>query len=536
VRLRTRLFFGFFLLSGAGFYFLVGWILDDLRPRYLESSEVGLIDTANLLATFLESDLSKDGIPLTNLREAYQRVAGRELSAKVRDITKTRMDLRVYVTDSAGIVLFDSDGGRDEGKDYSRWNDVYKTLRGQYGARSTRSDPDKPASSFMYVAAPIYKSGFPGYKSGFPGRKSGLPGSGNPGTVDTGGPSPSAGAKPAAGIAGVVTVSKPSNSIDLFIRAARGKIVAGGLIAATAVALLGMVVSALILHPIQRLTDYARAIRDGRAPPLPALGRSEIGEMGRAFEEMREALEGRKYVEQYVHTLTHELKSPMSSVRGAAELLQEDMPAAKRAGFLANIRSEIDRMQSLVDRMLDLSGLESRRGLQESQRVDIAGLAKEVRERLGASLARSGLELREDFASGLWVKGEKFLLQQAFQNLLENAIAFSPKGGRLEVRARCVDESAAEEPSARRRAPEPPRRFIQVEILDQGPGIPAFAREKVFEKFFSLQRPDTGRKSSGLGLTIVQEITRLHRGSIRLEPRPEGGLRAVWTLPISLES
>ncbi len=485
VRLRTRLFLGFFALSGAGFYFLVGWILDDLRPRYLESSEIGLIDTSNLLAAILESDLRKDGLPVQNLREAFKRVPGRSLSAKVRDIVKTRVDLRVYVTDSAGIVVFDSDGGRDEGKDYSRWNDVYKTLRGQYGARSTRSDPDKPASSFMYVAAPVRKPD-------------------------------------GSGIAGVVTVSKPSNSIDLFIRAARGKIVAGGLIAATAVALLAMVFSALILHPIQRLTEYARAIRDGRSPPMPALGRSEIGEMGRAFEEMREALEGRKYVEQYVHTLTHELKSPMSSVRGAAELLQEDMAPERRAAFLGNIRSEIDRMQSLVDRMLDLSGLESRRGLQESQRVEVSGLMIEARERLGASLARREIDLHEDLEPGLRVRGEKFLLQQAYQNLLENAVAFSPKGGRLDVRARRADSG--------------PAPAVRIEILDQGPGVPAFAREKVFEKFFSLQRPDTGRKSSGLGLTIVQEITRLHQGGIRLETRPEGGLKAVWSLPLSSEA
>jgi len=498
VRLRTRLFLGFFLLSGAGFYFLVGWILDDLRPRYLESSEIGLIDTANLLATLLESDQRKDGLPVQSLREAFQRLPGRTLSAKVRDIVKTRVDLRVYVTDSAGIVIFDSDGGRDEGKDYSRWNDVYKTLRGEYGARSTRSDPAKASSSYMYIGAPIRKAG--------------------------------------GGIAGVVTVSKPSNSIDLFLRAARGKIVAGGLIAAFAVALLGMILSALILHPIQRLTVYARAIRDGRAAPLPALGRSEIGEMGRAFEEMREALEGRKYVEQYVHTLTHELKSPMSSVRGAAELLQEDMPADKRAGFLGNIRSEIDRMQSLVDRMLDLSGLESRRGLQESQAVEMSGLATEVWERLASALARKEIVFHAEMESGVWVRGEKFLLQQAYQNLLENAIAFSPRGGRLEVRTRRVDPLPNAATGRSKGLVTLLKPMVEIEILDQGPGIPAFAREKVFEKFFSLQRPDTGRKSSGLGLTIVQEITRLHQGSVSLENRAEGGLRVVWVLPISMET
>jgi two-component system sensor histidine kinase CreC len=355
---------------------------------------------------------------------------------------------------------------------------VYLTLRGGYGARTTRTDPKVPTSSVLYVAAPIRA--------------------------------------PGGAIAGVVTVSKPSNSINLFVQAARGKIMLAGLVAAFAVALAGMVLSALVTHPVQRLTEYARAVRDGRPMPPPALGRSEIGEMGRAFEEMREALEGKKYVEQYVHTLTHELKSPISSVRGAAELLQEDMPPERRAGFLANIRSETDRMQSLVDRMLDLSGLESRRGLLEIERVEVTSLAEEARIRLGAALARKDLRWEAEVAPGLAVPGERFLLQQALLNLVENAISFSPRGGAILLRA------------ARADGPKPTAR---IEVLDEGPGLPDYAGDRVFEKFYSLQRPDTGRKSSGLGLTIVQEITRLHQGAIRLENRPEGGLRAAWDLP-----
>lgn len=479
MRLRTRLFLGFFLLTGVGFYALVGWILDDLRPRYLEAAEENLIDAAYLLAAMLEGGMGPDGsLPVAGLRQAYTRLPGRGMSAQVYDYTKTRMEFRIYVTDSAGRVVFDSDAGRDEGKDYSRWRDVYLTLRGKYGARSTRSNPKVAASSIMYVAAPVH---------GPDGR-----------------------------IAGVLTVSKPSNSINLFIQAARGKIMLAGLVAAVAVALAGMVLSAFITRPIHRLTEYARAVRDGRPAPPPSLGRSEIGEMGRAFEEMREALEGKKYVEQYVHTLTHELKSPISSVRGAAELLQEDMPPGRRAGFLANIRSETDRMQSLVERMLDLSGLESRRGLLDVERVDLALLAEEARARLEAALARKELRWESDIAPGLAMPGERFLLQQALLNLLENAISFSPRGGGVRLRA---ERMAGERPA------------VRMEILDQGPGLPDYAGGRVFEKFYSLQRPDTGRKSSGLGLTIVQEITRLHQGTIRLENRPEGGLRAEWTLP-----
>ena len=121
---------GRFLLTAAGFYFLVGWILGDLRPRYLESSEEVLNDSANLLAALLEEGLGPDGaIPVDRLRGAYARLPDRLLQARIYGMEKSRVDLRVYVTDSAGKVLFDSEG-RDEGKDYSRWRDVYLSLRG----------------------------------------------------------------------------------------------------------------------------------------------------------------------------------------------------------------------------------------------------------------------------------------------------------------------------------------------------------------------------------------------------------------------
>jgi two-component system sensor histidine kinase CreC len=371
-------------------------------------------------------------------------------------------------------VLFDSEGGRDEGKDYSRWRDVYLTLQGRYGARATRVTPGKASSSVMHVAAPIHAEGR---------------------------------------IVGVLTVSKPSRSIDLFVRAATPKIAVAGMVAALAVAALGLLASVLVTRPINRLTEYARAVADGKAAPLPKLGRSEIGEMGRAFEDMREALEGKKYVEQYVHTLTHELKSPLSSVRGAAELLGEPMPPEKRDAFLANIRSEADRMQKLVDLMLDLTALESRRTLAASERVDLAAAAREALADIAPALERKRLKVEAVLPEGLLVKGEAFLLKQAFLNLVDNAAAFSPEGGTLAVTGRREGGS------------------VTLEVRDQGPGIPDFARERVFEKFYSLQRPDTGRKSSGLGLAIVLEITRLHKGSIRLDNRPEGGLSASWSLP-----
>ena len=95
--------------------------------------------------------------------------------------------------------------------------------------------------------------------------------------------------------------------------------------------LLGYLASRWITVPITRLTNYANGVREGRREPLPQLGKNEIGEMGHAFEGMREALEGKRYVEQYIQNLTHEIKSPLSAIKGAAELLAEPMEERQRA-------------------------------------------------------------------------------------------------------------------------------------------------------------------------------------------------------------
>ncbi len=185
-------------------------------------------------------------------------------------------------------------------------------------------------------------------------------------------------------IVGVLTVAKPADSVTLFMETARRKIVTAGIIAAVCVVLLGMVFSAWITSPIERLTRYAKAVRDGKRVPPPKFGRGEIGALGYAFEEMRTALEGKRYVEEYVQTLTHEMKSPLSAIRGAAELLEEDMPLEQRKPFLENIRSESHRIQGLVDRMLQLSALEGRNELRDVDAVDLMDLIGDIAQSLAA--------------------------------------------------------------------------------------------------------------------------------------------------------
>ncbi|MFO1519600.1 MAG: two-component system sensor histidine kinase CreC [bacterium] len=474
MKIRTRIILSFTLLVGVGFYFLVDYIIDDLRPRYLESVEEVMVDEANVLAALVEASLVEGKIRTDALKVAFQNLKSRSFSAQIYKLLKTGVDERVYVTDERGIVLFDSDGGKEEGKDFSEWRDVFLSLRGAYGARTSRDEASNPASSILYVSAPIRWE---------------------------------------KRIVGVLVVSKPTASINFFIQTARPQIIIAGLIAALSAILLGTAFSLWVTRPIQRLTRYARAVRDGRTPRLPSLGRSEMGEMGEAFEEMREALEGKKYVEHYVQSLTHELKSPLSAIQGAAELLEEEMPAAERARFLSNIRTEAGRMQQVVDRMLTLASLEARKELGPIEEIPLKGLFEELEGRLRHFLDKKKLSLVLRAPEGLSVQGERFLLEEAVLNLLLNAVDFSPEKGKIELSARREGDKV----------------FIAVE--DEGSGIPDYALSRVFEKFYSLKRPDTGRKSSGLGLSFVKEVATLHGGEVSVDNRPSGGVLAKIVLP-----
>lgn len=117
----------------------MGWVGDDLTPQYRESTEEPLVDAARILAEIAAATATQGRVQEGLFRTAFRRVAERPFTAQIYDLNKTRVDFRVYITDMRGIVLFDSDHGRDEGKDYLQWRDVHLTLRGQYGARSTNS-------------------------------------------------------------------------------------------------------------------------------------------------------------------------------------------------------------------------------------------------------------------------------------------------------------------------------------------------------------------------------------------------------------
>jgi len=302
-------------------------------------------------------------------------------------------------------------------------------------------------------------------------------------------------------IIGAVSVAKPMESFGQFVEAARRKTLLVGATSVVAVLLLAVIVSVWLVRPFGVIADYVRYVRAQRSFSLPRLGRRALGAFGAAYDEMRDALAGRSFVADYVQTLTHEVKSPLSAIRGAAELLQEPgMNDADRARFTANIARETQRIQELVDRMMELTALESRRTLERTTPVALHALVNElVQSAQGAAAARG---VRVELLGGgeqARIEGDAFLLHRAVANLIDNAIDFSPEGGTVTLAITLA------------------RRSIDITVRDQGPGIPDYAEAKVFEKFYSLARPRSRKKSTGLGLAFVKEIAELHHGRATLK-------------------
>lgn len=212
---------------------------------------------------------------------------------------------------------------------------------------------------------------------------------------------------------------------------------------------------------------YAGEVADGGAPTLPNVGSTELKSLALALESMRVKLEGKDYIEKYVHTLTHELKSPLAAIRGAAEILKEAPPEPVAQRFINNISQQNERLQLLVDRMLQQAQVENRLR-QELAIVDLAQVLYGVISAKEAQFTQRGVVLKANIAAPVSVRGDKLLLEQAFSNLLDNALDFTPKGGDILLTGEVFDK------------------HYRVTVVDSGPGVPDYALDRVFDRFYSL--------------------------------------------------
>ncbi|MGH8078894.1 MAG: two-component system sensor histidine kinase CreC, partial [Lysobacter sp.] len=340
MKIGLRIFLGYFFIVALAALLLAQVFVAQVKPGVRQAMEDTLVDTANVLAELATEDLLAGRIADGTFARRVRGLRGRDFGADIWGFDKRGSNYRIYVTDARGIVVFDS-AGKDVGKNYSRWNDVYLTLRGRYGARSTAIDPADKDSTVMHVAAPIRNAS---------------------GTI-----------------VGVLTVAKPNRTLAPFIARSQGVVMRWGGVLMGVALLVGLIAAWWLSQQLSRLQRYAHAVTAGERVALPNTA-GEFGELGQALETMRAKLEGKQYVEGYVHALTHEMKSPLAAIRGSAELLESPLPEADRLRFASSIRLQTERLAQMIDKLLALAAVEHRQRIDNPERVDLRALAREAAE------------------------------------------------------------------------------------------------------------------------------------------------------------
>ena len=288
---------------------------------------------------------------------------------------------------------------------------------------------------------------------------------------------------------------------------------------------LSLFLARTIVGPLRRLARAAVRVRLGRArevvvPRLPDR-RDEIGSLARAVSDMSQALRARiDATEAFAADVTHELKNPLASLRSAVDSLASVRQPDLQEQLLAVIRDDIHRLDRLISDISEASRLDAQLSRAKFEPVDIAAMIDALAASRVARGIERGVRLKIDRGDGdpIRVAGEGARLERVFENLIDNALSFSPDDGIITVAlARTAGDAV-------------------IRVEDEGPGVPPEAREAIFRRFHSV-RPESEAfgKHSGLGLAIARTIVDGHQGKITVESRDDrlSGARFVVTLPLA---
>jgi len=387
---------------------------------------------------------------------------------------------RIHILSRHGTVLVDSGAGEALGADLSDRPEIRKALGGAYGARSALT-PDRDYM-FYYVALPIRRG---------------------------------------EDVLGVAYVFRHTSPI---IRAIQKMVWHHRLMAigATGLAvLLGGILACTLTRRLRRLTAAATRFAKGDAPmSVQIKGRDEIAELATAVSRMAAELHRRNlHNRDFISTVVHELKMPLTAIKGAAELLEQgavEDPTA-RTRFLANIRYEVDRMIRMVWELNELSRLDVEVLRGQKQRVDYCACVREILDRIMPTFDQEHARFAESIPEGQLITSiVPGRIEQVIANLLDNAFRYTPVTGEVTLElAPGADET------------------VTTTVRDTGPGIAPANIGKVFDRFFTTEQKDIPKEyGSGLGLAVAKSIIENHQGTISVQSEPGRGASFSFTLPL----
>lgn len=314
-------------------------------------------------------------------------------------------------------------------------------------------------------------------------------------------------------VLGALMLTKDGRDINAALTDVRFGILQAFGVALGVTVLLSIYLAGTIARPIRRLALAAERVRSGRGrqTEIPALAErdDEVGELAAALRDMTEALWQRMdAIERFAADVAHEIKNPLTSLSSAVQTAARiDNPDQQRR-LMTIIQEDVQRLDRLISDIADASRLDTELSHDEAEAVDLVPMLAALAEVYRATVEGPGPELRLELPEGvaLVVNGVEDRLVQVFRNLLANALSFSPPDGTVALRA-ALDG-----------------RWIEIEIDDDGPGLPDGKEKAIFERFYS-ERPE-GEKfgtHSGLGLSISKQIVEAHGGTLVAANRRHAG-------------
>jgi two-component system sensor histidine kinase ChvG len=330
-------------------------------------------------------------------------------------------------------------------------------------------------------------------------------------------------AAPVANKSGVALLTRNARDIRQVVRDERTTLVIVLLVTVAVSVLLSLFLARTIALPLRRLARAAHRVRLGRArevnvPTLPAR-RDEIGLLARALHDMSQSLRQRiDGTEAFAADVTHELKNPLASLRSAVDSLDKVDDPALRRQLLDVVRHDVVRLDRLIVDIAEVSRLDAELSRARFEPVDLGDLVERLLDLWEPRAAERDVRIafaRPRVATAV-VMGDEGRLTRAIDNIVDNAISFSPRGGLVEIAAAHVGGE------------------VILSVEDEGPGVPEPAREEIFQRFHSIRpEEESFGQHSGLGLAIARATVQGHDGRLSVEGRRDGrnGARFVMRFP-----
>jgi signal transduction histidine kinase len=311
----------------------------------------------------------------------------------------------------------------------------------------------------------------------------------------------------------VAVYTRSLKDVGESVSLVRTQVLAAGAVALLVALLGGYGIARALARRVRRIEAAAKALAAGKsAGPLPVDSGDELGELTRAFNDMQRQLERiDRLRSDFIANASHELRTPIFSLGGFVELLRdEELDPDTREEFLASMHEQVERLKKLAVELLDLSRLDAGSMELNSERVDLAELARGVADEFSPAVTQHGTQLDLSLPeAGIEARCDPERVAQIMRILLDNALVHTPEGTRVSVRAEQRNGAAS------------------LEVADSGPGLEAAVVDQVFERFYTAD----AARGSGLGLAIAKELAERMRGRIIVESRP-GTTSFTLELPV----